>query len=64
MPTGFNWEEITKPYLKEVKRIVRNSPDLKAILAKGWKYEPWLFELLSDRALNDPFIRENDLQLN
>ena len=32
MPTGFNWEEITKPYLKEVKRIVRNSPELKAIL--------------------------------
>ncbi|MFP4578675.1 MAG: NACHT domain-containing protein, partial [Coleofasciculus sp.] len=32
MPTGFNWEEITKPYLKEVKRIVRNSLELKAIL--------------------------------
>ncbi len=32
MPTGFNWEEITKPYLKEVKRIVRNSPELKAIV--------------------------------
>lgn len=27
MPTGFNWEEITKPYLKEVKSIVRNSSD-------------------------------------
>ncbi|MEQ9238518.1 hypothetical protein [Coleofasciculus sp. E2-BRE-01] len=32
MPAGFNWEEITKPYLKEVKRIVRNSPELKRIL--------------------------------
>ncbi|MEQ9368611.1 MAG: NACHT domain-containing protein, partial [Coleofasciculus chthonoplastes F3-SA18-01] len=32
MPTGFNWEEITKPYLKEVKSIVRNSPELKELL--------------------------------
>ncbi|EDX78646.1 NACHT domain family [Coleofasciculus chthonoplastes PCC 7420] len=32
MPTGFNWEEITKPYLKEVKSIVRNSSELKELL--------------------------------
>ncbi|MEQ9236900.1 HEAT repeat domain-containing protein [Coleofasciculus sp. E2-BRE-01] len=32
MPTGFNWEEITKPYLKEVKSIVRNSRELKELL--------------------------------
>ncbi|EDX72263.1 hypothetical protein MC7420_932 [Coleofasciculus chthonoplastes PCC 7420] len=33
-------------------------------LAKGWKDEPWLFELLRDRALNDPFVREEDGQNN
>jgi predicted NACHT family NTPase len=32
MPTGFNWKEITKPYLKEVKSIVRNSRELKELL--------------------------------
>jgi len=33
-------------------------------LGKGWKYEPWLFELLRDRALNDPFLREENGQDN
>ncbi|WP_446345533.1 hypothetical protein [Coleofasciculus sp. F4-SAH-05] len=33
-------------------------------LAKGWKDEPWLFELLRARALNDPFVREKDWQNN
>jgi predicted NACHT family NTPase len=32
MPVGFNWEEVAKQYVKEVKRIVRNAPELRAIL--------------------------------
>jgi hypothetical protein len=29
-------------------------------LAKGWKNDPEIFELLCDRALNDPFERKKD----
>jgi hypothetical protein len=29
-------------------------------LTRGWKDEPWLFEFLCDRALNDPFERKED----
>jgi predicted NACHT family NTPase len=32
MPVGFNWDEVAKQYVKEVKRIVRNAPELRAIL--------------------------------
>jgi len=32
MPTGFNWDGIAKQYVKDVKRIVRNSPELKELL--------------------------------
>ncbi|MEQ9483066.1 hypothetical protein [Coleofasciculus sp. F4-SAH-05] len=32
MPTGFNWDGIAKKYVKEVKRLVRNSPKLKELL--------------------------------
>jgi hypothetical protein len=33
-------------------------------LAKGWKDEPGMFELLCDRALNDPFERKEDWENN
>ncbi|MGB7443405.1 MAG: HEAT repeat domain-containing protein [Coleofasciculaceae cyanobacterium] len=33
-------------------------------LARGWKDEPWLFELLHHVALNDPFERKKDLEIN
>jgi hypothetical protein len=33
-------------------------------LAKGWKDEPGMFELLYDRALNDPFERKKDWEDN
>ncbi|HEY9710482.1 MAG TPA: hypothetical protein V6D48_19900, partial [Oculatellaceae cyanobacterium] len=33
-------------------------------LALGWKDEPWLFEFLCDRALNDPFERKEDNEDN
>jgi predicted NACHT family NTPase len=29
-------------------------------LAHGWKDEPWMFEFLCDRAVNDPFKRGNE----
>ena len=32
MPTGFNWDGIANQYVKDVKRIVRNSPELKELL--------------------------------
>lgn len=32
MPTGFDWQQIAKQYVTEVKRIVKNSPELKALL--------------------------------
>ena len=33
-------------------------------LARGWKNEPWMFEFLQNRTLNDPFEREEDWQEN
>ena len=33
-------------------------------LAQGWKDEPWMFEFLCDRALNDPFERKEDSEEN
>jgi predicted NACHT family NTPase len=33
-------------------------------LAKGWKDEPWMFDFLCERALNDPFERKYDSQDN
>jgi hypothetical protein len=33
-------------------------------LAQGWKDEPWMFELLCNCAINDPFVREDDWQGN
>ncbi|MFP4102659.1 NACHT domain-containing protein [Coleofasciculus sp.] len=32
MPTGFNWDWIAKQYVKVVKRIIRNSPELEELL--------------------------------
>ncbi|MEQ9371886.1 MAG: NACHT domain-containing protein [Coleofasciculus chthonoplastes F3-SA18-01] len=32
MPTGFNWDGIAKQYVTEVKRLVRISPELRAML--------------------------------
>jgi predicted NACHT family NTPase len=32
MPPGFNWDGIAKQYVKEVRRIVRNSPELEELL--------------------------------
>jgi predicted NACHT family NTPase len=33
-------------------------------LARGWKDEPGMFEFLRDRAVNDPFEHEDDLEYN
>jgi hypothetical protein len=33
-------------------------------LALGWKDEPWMFELLCNCAINDPFVREDDWEDN
>jgi hypothetical protein len=33
-------------------------------LAQGWKDHPEIFELLCDRALNDPFERKKDWEHN
>jgi predicted NACHT family NTPase len=33
-------------------------------LARSWKDEPWMFEFLCDRALNDPFERKEDRENN
>ena len=33
-------------------------------LARGWENEPGIFEFIRDRALNDPFVREDDWQDN
>jgi predicted NACHT family NTPase len=33
-------------------------------LAQGWKDEPWMFEFLCDRVLNDPFERKDDEEDN
>ncbi|MGB7442548.1 MAG: hypothetical protein WA919_15900, partial [Coleofasciculaceae cyanobacterium] len=33
-------------------------------IARGWKGEPWLFELLHHVALNDPFEREKEGEIN
>ena len=32
MPTGFDWNGVANQYVKEVKRIIKKSPDLKALL--------------------------------
>ena len=32
MPTGFNWDGVAKQYVKDVRRIVRNSPELEELL--------------------------------
>lgn len=32
MPTGFDWNGVANLYFKEVKRIIRNSPELKNLL--------------------------------
>jgi hypothetical protein len=57
----------TVVWLKQKAKSDNNWPVRKAAveeLAQGWKDEPWLFELLRDRALNDPFVREDDLQFH
>jgi hypothetical protein len=32
MPTGFNWDGVAAQYVKEVKRIIKSSPELRAVL--------------------------------
>ncbi|MEQ9233909.1 NACHT domain-containing protein [Coleofasciculus sp. E2-BRE-01] len=32
MPPGFNWDGVAKQYVKDVRRIVRNSPELEELL--------------------------------
>jgi hypothetical protein len=47
-----------------------NDPDEKVRefavreLARGWEDEPWMFEFLCDRVLNDPFERKDDEEDN
>jgi hypothetical protein len=33
-------------------------------LTRAWRYEPWMFEFLCDRALNDSFERKQDSEDN
>ena len=32
MPTGFNWDGVADQYVKEVKRIIKSTPELRAVL--------------------------------
>ncbi|MEP0858907.1 NACHT domain-containing protein [Trichocoleus sp. DQ-U1] len=64
---GWRNDPDTLPILKTCAQAA-NSWSVRRIavqeLAKGWKDEPGVFEFLSDRAINDPFERENDYQDN
>jgi len=64
---GWKKDPDTLPLLKQlIQSDVDGNVRLAALeeLVQGWKDEPWLFELLYNCTMNDPFQRENDWEEN
>jgi HEAT repeat protein len=64
--TGWKEEPDTLPWLKSATSDENSDVRWTAVqaIATGWKEEPGIFELLSQIARTDPFIRKHDFQNN